>query len=364
MSDPIPSLGLCNARQVREYVEDLFEAGLVPFIKSSPGAGKSSIVRMICKHFGLFLIDIRLSTAAQEDLTGLPTFYTGTNGRTYARFAPFAEQFPLEGLGEPPPGYNGWCIFFDEFNSAKEELQAACYKVILDKMIGQEKLDPRVVMVCAGNLDTDRAITNQIGTAMQSRLVTMEMYVDFTIWLEDVALPEMYDHRIIGFLSRYNKYLMDFKPDHNEKTFCCPRTWDFMNRLVKGREFQTIDGQFQMIKKVPMYAGTITAGVATEFVHFCQIMDEVIELKDILADPDNCPVPTDLMHKWATISVMMDKITEKNFSDLSAYADRFEMNFRVLFYRSVLARHKKLVSHPAYGKAALGLAKYLGGGSI
>lgn len=364
MSDPIPSLGLCNARQVREFVEDLFEAGLVPFIKSSPGAGKSSIIRQICAMFGLYLIDIRLSTSAQEDLTGLPNFYTGTNGRTYARFAPFAEMFPLAGMGDPPPGYVGWCIFFDEFNSAKEELQAACYKVILDRMIGQEKLDERVVIVCAGNLDTDRAITNQIGTAMQSRLVTLEMFVDFRIWLEDVAIPQQYDPRIIGFLSQYNKFLMDFRPDHNDKTFCCPRTWEFMNRLIIGKQFPTIDGQFQMIKKVPMYAGTITSGVATEFVQFCQVGQNVIKVPEILADPDNSPVPHDNMLKWLTISTMIDKIDEKNFSGLATYADRFEINFRVLFYRSVLARHKNLIQHPAYGKAALGLAKYLGGGNV
>jgi hypothetical protein len=361
MSDPIPSLGLCNAHQVKEYVIDLFEAGLVPFVKSSPGSGKSSIIRQICKMYGLYLIDIRLSTAAQEDLTGLPNFYVGSNGRTYARFAPFAEIFPLAGMGDPPPGYVGWCIFFDEFNSAKEELQAACYKIILDRMIGQELLDERVVLVCAGNLSTDRAIVNEIGTAMQSRLVTLEMFVDFTIWLQDVALPEDYDYRIIGFLSQYNKYLMDFRPDHNDKTFCCPRTWEFMNKLVKGKQFKTHQGTFEMIKKVPMYAGTITSGVATEFVQFCQIMDQVITVAQILEDPDNCPVPQENTLKWATISTMMDKITEKNFSGLAVYADRFEINFRVLFYRSVLARHKNLIQHEAYHKAALNLAKYLGG---
>lgn len=354
------SLGLCNARQAREYIIDILEAGLVPFLRSSPGAGKSSIIRSVAKDFQLKLIDQRLSTSAQEDLTGLPYFLDGPNGQRYARFAPFNDVFPLEGDTIPEPK-QGWCIFFDEFNSASEQVQAAAYKVILDRMIGQTKLHEAVAMVCAGNLDTDRAITTQMSTAMQSRLVTLEMTVDFKIWLEDVALPESYDWRIIAFLSQYNTKLMDFRPDHNDKTFCCPRTWEFMNRLIRGKSFDVrSDGFFEMLSKVPMYAGTITSGTATEFVNFCRVVNDIIKVEEILRDPDNCRLPTDRSICWATITAMMEKVTEKNFSGLAAYADRFETNFRVLFYRSVMAQHPKLHGHPAYAKAMLTLMKYLG----
>ena len=58
---------------------------------------------------------------------------------------------------------------------------------------------------------------------MQSRLIHFVMEVSFTEWLEDVAIKEGYDSRLIAFLSMYPKYLMDFRPDHQEKTFCCPR---------------------------------------------------------------------------------------------------------------------------------------------
>lgn len=208
----------CTPRQVKRFVTDVLFAGLVPYVQSSPGMGKSSIMRAIASELNLQLIDHRLSTSAPEDLSGLPRF--DEDGK--ARFSPFADLFPVEGT-PLPPGKEGWMLFLDEFNSASKSVMAAAYKLILDRMVGQHKLHERVVICAAGNLATDRAITNPISTAMQSRVVHLEMQINFQEWLEDVALKEGYDSRVIAYLSQYNSKLMDFRPDHQEKTFCCPR---------------------------------------------------------------------------------------------------------------------------------------------
>lgn len=362
-----PNLSLANSRQIRKFTIEAMEAGLVPFIQSSPGAGKSSVVRQIAHDYNLKLIDMRLSTAAQEDLTGLPEFYTNDNGQRRARFAVFDQYFPLQG-DVPPEGKNGWLLFLDEFNSASEAVQAASYKLILDKMVGLERLSDDVAIVCAGNLDTDRAITTHLSTAMQSRLINLAMDVDFNCWLEDVAIPQEYDPRVIAFLSQFNAKLMDFRPDHNDKTFCCPRTWEFLNRLIKGKEFRIQkdpDGtvtHFEMRENLPLYAGTITSGTAIEFVQFCQVINNIIKVSQILADPDNCPVPSDNMLQWGTIAAMIDKITEETFGPMTVYADRFAINFRILFYRAAFVKKPALRRHKAYAKSALLIGKYLGGG--
>ena len=205
-------------RQIRRNVERCFNAGLVPFVKSSPGIGKSSIMRAIAKDYNLELIDIRLSMCDPTDLNGLPTFDHET-GR--AKFMPF-DMFPV--LGTPlPKGKNGWLMFFDEFNSAPKSIQAASYKIILDHMVGMNTLHENVFKAAAGNLSTDRAIVNPLSTAMQSRVIHMQMEANFEDWLRDVALPQGYDSRITAFLSMYPSRLMDFRPDHEDNTFCCPR---------------------------------------------------------------------------------------------------------------------------------------------
>jgi hypothetical protein len=338
----------CTPRQIRKYVCECLEAGLVPYVQSSPGMGKSSIMRSIADEYGLAMIDHRLSTSAPEDLSGLPTF----DAQGFARFTPFADLFPLKDTAVPK-GKNGWMLFLDEFNAAPKSVAAAAYKLILDRMVGQHHLHPNVVMTAAGNLSTDRAITNPLSTAMQSRLVHLEMEVSFEEWLYDVALPQGYDSRIIAFLSQYPNKLMDFKPDHQEKTFTCPRTWEFTNRLIKGKGVTD--------HSAPLLAGTITSGVAVEFVQFTKVYNEMISLRDILAEPETCRLPGDTSLRWVTIAHMMERVDYANFEKLCIYANRFTLDFRILFYRSTLIRHPELRQHPAFAKAMSELARYLQG---
>jgi hypothetical protein len=264
-------------------------------------------------------------------------------------------MFPLT-FNILPEGYDGWMIFYDEANSGTKMVQAASYKVILDRMIGQSKLHDRVVQIAAGNLDSDRAITTTLSTAMQSRLAPhLEMEISHQEWMEDVALKEHYDPRIIGYLNYKSGDLMDFKPDHDEKTFCCPRTWEFMNRSINppsGPKPVTLE-------KTPYYAGTITSGVAANFVAFCALQAELLTIKDVLADPGNAPVPQDAQRRWIIVTHLVSKVTEKNFSDVCTYINRFDVSFRVLFFRAIIIQQPQLHGHPEFAKAMIALSKYL-----
>lgn len=338
----------CKPRKLRELMIDVIEAGLVPYVTSSPGMGKSAITQSVAAEFNLKMIDHRLSTSTPEDMTGLPRF----NEHGEATFAPFAELFPLD-YTPLPNGKDGWMLFLDEFNSAPKSIQAPAYKLILDRMTGQKKLNSHVAIVAAGNLATDRAIVNPISTALQSRMVHLELELDFDEWLMDVALKQNYDKRIIAFLSQYPSKLMDFKPDHHDKTFCCPRTWEFMNKLVSGKSMPD--------DKAPLYAGTITSGVAVELIQFTKVFNSMVKVEDILRDPENTLLPGDNATRWAVISSMMEKISEKTFGNLAIYANRFPLDFRILFFRSTMVRNAELRKHPAFAKAMSELTHYLAG---
>jgi hypothetical protein len=336
----------CSPRETRAFIIDCIEAGLVPSVESSPGMGKSSLVHSIATEFEAKLIDHRLSTSSPVDLTGFPVFENGK-----ANFSPF-EMFPTADQ-DLPKGKNGWILFLDEFNSAPKSVQAAAYKLILDRAVGQHQLHPACAIVAAGNLATDRAITNPLSTAMQSRLVHIEMELSHREWLEDVALKQNYDPRVIAFLNYMPGKLMDFKPDHNEKTFCCPRTWEFVNRLIQGKELTQ--------KKTKLLAGTITSGVAVEFVNFTSVYQNMPTIRQILSDPEGMFVPTDPPTRWAVISHLMEKVTPDNFKDVCVYVNRFPSDFRVLFFRSVLIRQPAMRTRPEFAKAMSELSRYIHG---
>lgn len=334
-------------RKARQLVEEIISVGLVPLLTSSPGMGKSTIIRDLADSYNLKLIDHRLSTSEPTDLTGLPRFVDG-----HAEFVPFKDIFPTEDT-PIPKGKEGFLLFLDELPAMPKAVQAATFKLVLDRMIGQKKLHPNTAIVGAGNLITDRSIVNPLSTAMQSRLIHLEMRIDFNEWLEDVAITEGYDKRILAFLMQYPSKLMDFQPDHDDKTFCCPRTWEFMNKLVQHNEI-TDD-------RAPLYAGTISSGVAAEFIQFTKVYDKLLTIEQICNDPLNTPIPDSPSLSWATITHLLDKVDNDNFDLVSTFVNRFTMDFRILFYKYINIKHQNLTSTKAFSDALTELGKYLYG---
>ncbi|MFV0357777.1 MAG: hypothetical protein ACK5LG_22130 [Bacteroides thetaiotaomicron] len=308
--------------------------------------GKSSVVRALAKAGNLKLIDHRLSTSDPTDFSGLPGFENGS-----AKFMNFDELFPTEDM-EIPKGYAGWLLFLDEFASASRSTMAAAYKTILDKMVGQKRLHKDVYIVMASNKSTDNAIVNPIGTAMQSRVITLDLELDFDIWMEDVAIKQGYHPMIRAFLASNKSKLMDFRPDHTEKTFCCPRTWEFMNEQIKAT-----NGPVDFM--TPAYTGTISSGVATEFVQFCKVFDQLIPLHDVVTNPHQCRIPMDSASQWAMVCQLSDAANADIFEALAIYTSRFSLDFRILFFRTVMLRLPELRYTPAFQKACMDVAQYL-----
>lgn len=334
----------CTPRTARQFIREIMESGLVPYLRASPGTGKSSLFKGVAKDFGLDLIDHRLSTSQPEDLSGYPKL------NEKATFVPY-DIFPTEAHDELRPGSEGWLLFFDEFNSANKQIQAATYRTILDREVGQYKLHERVFIGLAGNLDTDRAITHTISTALQSRVITLDMQVSFNEWLEDVAIPNKYNPAIIAYLSNKPSALMDFRPDHNDKTFCSPRTWEFMNRLLQVYPAED--------SRLPLYAGTISSGEAISFLAFTKIQNEIASVDDILRDPANTPIPQENGKKYLIVSFLAAATNAKNFDKAVEYISRLPSDFQVLYFRTVRHSAPELETHPAFRKAMLSISRYL-----
>lgn len=302
-------------------------AGLVGLFSGSPGTSKSSVIQQVARDNKLKLIDIRLSQFTPEDLNGLPM----RNGNR-AEFTPF-DTFPIEG-DEIPDGYVGWMVFFDEITSAPKQIQAAAYKIILDKMVGNHRLHKNVAMVAAGNLLTDGAVVNKMSTALQSRLIHYEVEVSHSEWME-YAVKNNFDHRILGFLNYLPSRLMDFRPDHQDKTFPCPRTWEFLSKLIQHEDKITPD-------LGPRIAGTVGQGAATEFLTFAEEYDRIPKFDQIIKAPQSTPVPEEMSTKYATISMLMDRTDEETSEAVVEYMKNFDMELQVVFIRGLLTRNPSL----------------------
>lgn len=316
--------------KVRENITRCLKAGLVPSITSSPGLGKSEIVQSIADDYNLELRDFRLGQADITDLNGLPRFTE--NGR--ATWAPF-DIFPVE-EDTLPEGKDGWLLFFDEITSASKQLQAAAYKILLERKVGNHNLHKRVMMVCAGNLETDNAVVHGMSTALQSRLIHFQMRVDHSEWM-NWAINKGIDHRIIGFLEFRPELLHSFDPEHQDKTFACPRTWKFCSDLILGNPVVDSD--------VAMIAGTVSSGVALEFVQFARLYTELPKMADILNAPETAPVPVEASTRYAMSTSLAEKFNTTTVTALAKYLARFPVENRVVTIRMIHRRDPSLIRH-------------------
>ena len=311
-------------------LKDTLNAGLVPSLLASPGVGKSDIIRQIANKANLQVIDFRLSQADPTDLNGFPTLNAD---RSRSHYAP-PETFPLEmdALPKNPDGTdkNGWLLFFDEMTSAAPSVQAAAYKVILDRMVGERKIHDKVFMACAGNLLTDKAVVNKLSTAMQSRMIHFNLEADVPSWIE-WADSEGIDFRVKSFIQFRPELLHKFDPKHVDNTFPCPRTWEFMSRLVSNMATIPYD-------KLPLLAGCVGSGAAIEFREYTEIFQSLPTIQEIISSPDKVPVSDEPGTLYAITGLLSKNADKNNLVSIMEYASRLPMEFQVITLQGIVRK--------------------------
>lgn len=326
------------------YIQDLIKAldiavlsHLVPFIQGSPGIGKSDVVRQIANKYKLKVIDIRLTQCDPTDLTGLPKL-----DGIKATYLPF-DTFPLE--NDPiPEGYQGFLIFMDEINSANKSLQAVAYKLILDRMVGQHKLHPNVIMMCAGNKETDNAVVNPISTALRSRLITLPLEPDVDSWL-NWANENNIDWRIQAYI-RFSQLngLYDFNPDEVDNAYACPRSWAMLSKLLQHIP-QDKQNQYEELIK-----GTIGNQVY-QFNEFCNYYSKLPKFEDILKGTAPINTSLNIGERYLISGFIMNnnnRITnDKEAKNVIEYLDNLGREFTIPFYALSIKNNPKLLALPS-----------------
>lgn len=312
-------------KQVEPLIPQLWKAGIVPFLHSSPAQGKSSLAKQLAEQYKLKVIDLRLTELDSTDLSGLPYF---NNGK--AEFMPF-NTFPLQDT-PIPEDYTGWLILLDEFNSAPQAVQAAAYKLVLDRQVGQHKLHDKVAMIACGNLETDNAIVNPMSSALISRFAHFDINLNVDDWLEWASKAGI-DYRITSYLSYRKDNLYTFKPDATSP-YASPRTWEMVSKVIKGNEEPS----------TLLVSSLIGDGIANEFIQYTKLYLDLPTLQEILDNPTGVKMSDDLSTQWATMSMVTHSITVDNHDKLSVFLRRFSSELQYCALREIKHRNPAVLA--------------------
>jgi hypothetical protein len=323
---------------VAKALRYLINAKQPVMLHGQPGAGKSQVVKQVSEGMGGELIDLRLSQLDPVDLRGIPSI-TADKRTTWN--AP--DFLPSQGTG---------ILFLDEINSAAQATQAAAYQLILDRKLGDYTLPEGWAMVAAGNRAKDRAIVNQMSTALKNRLVHIDFEVNIEDWCQ-WALANSIASEIIGFIRFRPHLLNEFetnKADQDEKiriqrlkdaqAFATPRSWEFMSKILDQRP--------EPVVEFDLYTGTVGEGAATEFMAYIKHYRDLPNLDAILMNPATTMVPNEPGTLYALSAGLATKINEDNMDRALIYANRIPVEFQVFMLKDSITRDPKLSQTKAF----------------
>ena len=312
-----------TTKQLPDAIKRILKAGLVPFVTGSPGIAKSASVQQVAESFNLEFKDIRLAQSDPTELNGFPTIV-----ENIAQYIPM-NIFPITST-PLPEGKDGWLICLEELNSASLAVQAAAYKLILDRKVGEYDLHKNVAMVATGNLATDKAIVNRMGTAMQSRLVHLVVSIEPKDWLEWADKSEV-DYRVKSYIGFRPDNLFKFDPNHNDLTFPCPRTWEFVSKIIKPETAISYE-------LLPLITGCVGEGTGREFFEYCDIFPRLPTIASIKASPGLVPIPDEPSILYALAGLISHNITVGNIDSIMQYVNRLPKEFQVITIQSILRK--------------------------
>lgn len=225
-------------------------------------------------------------------------------------------------------------------------------------MVGNYKLHPKCAVIAAGNRKEDKAIVNDLSTATMSRLIHFQLEVNKDEWMYDFAIPNKLDNRIIAFINAFPDKLNTFDPEKSDMTFASPRTWNFLDKLIKSK--QQISNEDITDSDLIMFSGCIGDGAATEFINFIKVYTQVPKYQDIVANPDTVPIPDESALKWATITSLVQNCDKKDSAQFIKYISNFDVSFQIVFLRMLLRKDGLYLSDKNVKQLILSLSQYLG----
>ena len=254
--------------QARKSLLKAFKKQRPLFLWGPPGIGKSELVADIAEELGGYMIDLRLGQMEPTDIRGIP-FYNKDLGKM-----DWAEpiDLPDEELASQYPIV---VLFLDEMNSAAPSVQAAAYQLILNRRIGKYHLPKNVVIVAAGNRESDKGVTYRMPTPLANRFIHQEMKVEFGPW-QEWAVNKNIHKDVVGYLTFAKQDLYDFDAKSASRAFATPRSWSFVSQLLEDEE-----GDDDTI--INLIAGTVGEGLAVKFMAHRKIAGRMPKPEDILA---------------------------------------------------------------------------------
>lgn len=314
----------------------------------APGVGKTAIMAQVAKEIGAELWDsLNLAASTPMDIQiKIPNIEDGT----FTTLA--SDDFPWE----DSVGDRKIIFFMDEKTNASADVNKATQQFLISRRIGSKVLGKNVVVMLAGNRQTDKAGSGNLSTAVYNRVTWRNLE-----WTANHS-----EHAVDHLISKYRPSPEAMTPTARdtlaliagyfahkpilEKDFtdalakigkdpyiqwCSPRSLEALIARIAVNNWELLP--------IEDMAGDIGLGRATELTGFASLLGKLPKYEEVLADPKGAKLPGEPDAKYAMCAMLAVRVNEDDFEKVWEYVSRIsEVTMRVVFIKMSVKAHPEL----------------------
>jgi MoxR-like ATPase len=264
MNIPPISIAAAKAALIEQYADTTLRKR-ASMLWGTRGVGKSSVVRQVAAHFGVPLVDLRLTTIEPVDIRGA-IYADDVQGKTV--------WFPPEFL--PQSDQPAGILFLDELTAADQRLQISAYSLILDRRVGNYRLPDGWQVIAAGNASFHGAVSHDMGTALADRMFHFNVQTVIDAFLAH-ALACGFAPEVMAYLKVRPDRLDDTQSQlaNDHLVGASPRGWEDISNVLQS-------GLSEQAQRV-FVQGRIGAANAAEFFGVLRELQAAVDVVRLLA---------------------------------------------------------------------------------
>jgi len=284
-----------------------------PYFVSEPGIGKSMLNMQVAESMGREFIDIRAGNYIPSDVR-LPSVDREKGVAKYVG----NEEFPFLRQGINPEGR--YFIHSDEMGDASGVMHKIMKQIINDNCLGNLKLPDNTLHAASANGLAHGCMSERMPFSNANRYVFYHIKPDvdgWMTWLENLSMyPELF-----AFMKSNSDvpYDYDLASWDGESNFASFRSLENVGKLFESNYVKTDSEGKRVFTRpsedplfLPRVAGGIGYKAAKALLAWLEIYETVGSIETLLADPDNCTIPSDDTTKWIIACRLVGEATEEN----------------------------------------------------
>lgn len=354
-------------RELTEEIEAFFNAGLTVELVGSSGVGKSEWSAQLRDHlskrdgFEWGLGIAFLGTYTPIDLLGymipakrMVETSDGLKELLVSEFTLPPWLFSLE--GRLLSSYRKAILLLDEYGQGEPDVKKTAADLRLNKRIGPHKLGKNVHIICASNRLQDRSGVTKSFDFEISRAARIEVEPEFTSW-ESWAVANNIPPIFILFARKHATEIV-FKGEvpKVQGPWCTPRSFVAAVRFLMQRDElmkrqgRTHAGNFgiddpdEAARIQMLLTGIIGEEASRTLCGFLRLRHETPDFSEVVADPNNCAVPSKIDAKMLTAYECAHFVSPKTMEAACTYLKRFPPEFHITFAKSAIKRNSMFVA--------------------